>query len=182
MSLSVSRPNHVRDVLDSSLDDVIHISPRTLEESQAILQHRVPGLSVPFIALAHCLSGGITRDLIRYTRRIVMVPGVTGWRLRELARELLLQELQETLSGFRVRLSETRTDHRLEELRSAVSQLRERREGGQTPLLYETVQHLLDITTMPPGTPRSTCGKHPADVERAGRLHRLRPDSPCVLR
>jgi Cdc6-like AAA superfamily ATPase len=103
----VRRGLPVRDVVDSYLDDVVHVGPRTLEESRAVLHHRAPGLSMPFIALAHCLAGGITRDLIRYTRRIVMAPegpGATEWRLRGVAREVLLEELRETLAGFRVRL------------------------------------------------------------------------------
>ncbi|MEU0666727.1 P-loop NTPase fold protein [Streptomyces lavendulocolor] len=166
----VRRGLPVRDVVDSYLDDVVHIGPRTLDESRAVLHHRAPGLALPFVALAHCLAGGITRDLIRYTRRIVMAPegpGVTEWRLRGVAREVLSEELRETLAGFRVRLGgAVDSDRRLEELRSAVTLLGERHERGRAGLLPGAVERLLDVistASSPSGAPPLTGGADSSD-------------------
>ncbi|MFE7567886.1 P-loop NTPase fold protein [Streptomyces sp. NPDC057539] len=146
----------VRDVIDSSLDDVVHVEPRNLKESHDILQNRVPGLTVPFIALAHCLSGGITRDLIRYTRRMVTIPerlGLGGGRLPEVARELLLSEFQETLSGFRVLLA--RADNpadwapRLDEARLTILLLRERSLNDHVSLARDAIQRLINSAPTP---------------------------------
>ncbi|MFG2771222.1 P-loop NTPase fold protein [Streptomyces sp. NPDC048350] len=129
----VRRGIPVRDVIDSSLDDVVHIEPRTLDESNEIIQNRVPGLTLPFVALAHCLSGGITRDLIRCTRRMVMIPEQLGpgeGRLRRIAGMLLIEELRETLAGFRVLMGSAESSPdwaaRLDEIRSTILRLRPR--------------------------------------------------------
>ncbi|MCX4671250.1 P-loop NTPase fold protein [Streptomyces sp. NBC_01381] len=149
----VRRGLPVRDIIDSSLDDVVHIEPRTLEESHAILQNRVPGLTTPFIALAHCLSGGITRDLIRYTRRMVTIPSSGRNQLPQVAHALLWDELRETLSGFRVLLA--RADHppdwaqRMDDTRLAVLLLQERPGDEQTALARDAVRRLIDASAPP---------------------------------
>ncbi|MFJ9419347.1 P-loop NTPase fold protein [Streptomyces sp. NPDC101227] len=148
-----------RDILDSSLDDIVHVEPRTLEESRGILENRVPGLTAPFIALAHCLSGGITRDLIRYTRRMVQIPDqpdARGSQLPEVAGKLLEEELRETLMGFRVRLArngveggwEARFDH----IRRTVLRLQEQSVHGQASRTYDAVERLMTASATPPGT------------------------------
>ncbi|MEV3957436.1 MULTISPECIES: P-loop NTPase fold protein [Streptomyces] len=94
-----------RDATDSSLDDVVHVQPGTLEQSTRVLQKRAPGISDPYIMLVHALSGGITRDLIRYGRRVIESEekARTG-ELAMVSRQLIAEELVETLSGFRVLL------------------------------------------------------------------------------
>ncbi|WP_225827846.1 hypothetical protein [Streptomyces naphthomycinicus] len=95
-----------RDATDSSLDDVVHVQPGTLEQSERILQKRAPGISPPYMTLVHALSGGIPRDLIRYGRRVMETENKTGAvELSDISRKLILEELYETLSGFRVLLS-----------------------------------------------------------------------------
>ncbi|MFG2874452.1 hypothetical protein ACGFYU_05465 [Streptomyces sp. NPDC048337] len=94
-----------RDVTDSSLDDVVHVQPGTLAESKAILEKRAPGMSGPYVLLAHALSGGLPRDLIRYGRRIIEAEEATRYpELRDISRAMILQELSETLAGFRTLL------------------------------------------------------------------------------
>ncbi|MFI7287484.1 P-loop NTPase fold protein [Streptomyces anulatus] len=144
----VRRGLPIRNVVDSSLDDVVHLAPKSLEESRAILQHRAPGLTLPFVTLAHCMAGGITRDLIRNTRRIVLAPesSGSGWRAPDIARELLLEELQETLTSFRIRLSATdHLDPRLEKIRSTVARVKERHSGEPAADLHEAVERLLHM-------------------------------------
>ncbi|HWU10542.1 MAG TPA: hypothetical protein VN520_29970 [Streptomyces sp.] len=95
-----------RDVTDSSLDDVVYVQPTVLFESRAMLARRAPGLSDPYVMLAHVLSGGIPRDLLRYGRHIMETRERTqSDELTDIARGLVLQELAETLAGFRTLLS-----------------------------------------------------------------------------
>ncbi|WP_052745201.1 hypothetical protein [Streptomyces sp. WM6386] len=95
-----------RDVTDSSLDDVLHVEPCTLHESARILRRRATGIGDAYIALAHALSGGIPRDLIRYGRRLLEIRTSTEQvELRDVAQVLITEELSETLAGFRTLLA-----------------------------------------------------------------------------
>ncbi|WP_159056184.1 P-loop NTPase fold protein [Streptomyces scabiei] len=119
----------VRDVTDSSLEDILHIEPRTLEEARELLQTRVPGFTDPFVALVYALSGGIPRDLIRFTRKVVEIRHRTETTdLRSIAGCLLLEEVAETLSSFRVVLGSQPHDAAwgvlLHDLHGAVDRLR----------------------------------------------------------
>jgi hypothetical protein len=62
-----------RDVFDSSLDEVVTVSSLTLLESRELLIRRVDGLELPFIALLHCVAGGVARDVIRHARGLVLL-------------------------------------------------------------------------------------------------------------
>ncbi|MFE2267144.1 hypothetical protein [Streptomyces griseosporeus] len=95
-----------RDVTDSSLDDIIHIQPSTITESRTILAKRSQSLKDPYVMLAHALSGGILRDLLRYGLQIREIQDKTqSHELTELSRHLVLEELAETFAGFRTLLS-----------------------------------------------------------------------------
>ncbi len=95
-----------RDVTDSSLEDVLVIEARTLEESRQLLQNRVPGFTDPFVALVHALAGGLPRDVIRYTRKVTETHRRTEQPgLAALARDILWEEVAQTLSGFRTLLA-----------------------------------------------------------------------------
>ncbi|RMI39534.1 P-loop NTPase fold protein [Streptomyces triticirhizae] len=90
-----------RDVTDSSLDDIVHVGPATLAESTALLTKRAPGISDPYVLLAHALSGGLPRDLIRYARRLLEIQDATEQlELPDIARAMILEEVHETLDGF----------------------------------------------------------------------------------
>ncbi|GAA1283822.1 hypothetical protein Psi02_29700 [Planotetraspora silvatica] len=60
-----------RDAFDSSFDEIIQVGPLAYEESLRLLYRRVVGLTEPYVAFCHCLSGGLPRDLIRAARRVV---------------------------------------------------------------------------------------------------------------
>jgi hypothetical protein len=64
----------VRDVFDSSFDEVQSVGYLSLDESRELLRGRVIGLPVPYQCLCHCISGGLPRDLIRVTRELVNHP------------------------------------------------------------------------------------------------------------
>ncbi|WNO70149.1 hypothetical protein [Streptomyces sp. AM8-1-1] len=101
-----------RDVTDSSLDDIIHVQPSTLEESRAILAKRSQSLKIPYVMLAHALSGGITRDLLRYGLQIREIQDKTqSHELTKLSRHLVLEEVAETFGGFRTLLSKQQWTH-----------------------------------------------------------------------
>lgn len=101
-----------RDVTDSSLDDIIHVQPSTLAESRAILAERSQTLKDPYVILAHALSGGILRDLLRYGLQIREIQDKTKFHeLTDLARHLILEELAETFAGFRTLLSKQQWTH-----------------------------------------------------------------------
>ncbi|MFE6194828.1 hypothetical protein [Streptomyces sp. NPDC057838] len=94
-----------RGVTDSSLDDIVHVQPCTLAESKNMLERRAPELSEPYRLLAHALSGGLPRDLIRYGLRIMEIEDKTRFfELTDLSRQMILEELAETLAGFRTLL------------------------------------------------------------------------------
>ncbi|MFG2284502.1 P-loop NTPase fold protein [Streptomyces sp. NPDC048595] len=95
-----------RDVTDSSLDDIIHVQPSTLVESRTILVKRSETLTAPYAMLAHALSGGILRDLLRYGLQIKeMQDKARSFELTDISRHLILEELSETFAGFRTLLS-----------------------------------------------------------------------------
>jgi hypothetical protein len=95
-----------RDATDSSLDDVVHVRPGDLEESTAIMDRRAPGLTRPYVLLAHALSGGVPRDLIRYGRRIMELHESTrAVELADISCLIVVEELSDTLAGFRALLA-----------------------------------------------------------------------------
>ncbi|MFI0542255.1 hypothetical protein ACH3VS_25605 [Streptomyces sp. WSLK1-3] len=95
-----------RDVTDSSLDDVLHVRPCGAAEAGRILARRAPGIGEPYVLLAHALSGGLPRDLIRYARRLHEIKSATRQaELPDVAALLIVEELSETLAGFRTLLA-----------------------------------------------------------------------------
>ncbi|MFJ3495460.1 P-loop NTPase fold protein [Streptomyces sp. NPDC086091] len=95
-----------RDVTDSSLDDVLHVRPGTAADAVRILGVRAPGIGEPYVLLAHALSGGLPRDLVRYARRLLEIKAATEQvELPDVAGLLILEELAETLAGFRTLLA-----------------------------------------------------------------------------
>lgn len=94
-----------RDVTDSSLDDIIHVETCALTEAKAILDERSDGHTPHTALLAHSLSGGLLRDLLRYGLQIEEIQAKTRTHeLAHIARELIFEELSETLAGFRTLL------------------------------------------------------------------------------
>jgi hypothetical protein len=63
----------LRNAFDSSFDEIMYVGPLSYDESRRLLYRRVIGLSEPFVALCHCLAGGLARDLIRAARQVLRV-------------------------------------------------------------------------------------------------------------
>ncbi|MFE5091249.1 hypothetical protein ACFRCI_12765 [Streptomyces sp. NPDC056638] len=155
-SAFIRRGLPTRDVTDSSLEDVLVIEARTLEESRALLQIRVPGFTDPFVALVHALSGGLPRDLIRYTRKVTE----THWRTRRpglsaLAREVLWEEAAQALAGFRALLARhddsAATAQTVHDLHTLITLIREADSSRANPELEQRVLHLAHAVR-PPNT------------------------------
>jgi hypothetical protein len=70
MSAFERRGLPMRDVFDSSFDEIQRIGYLDLPESREVLESRVTGVPVPFQCLCHCMAGGLPRDLIRTIREV----------------------------------------------------------------------------------------------------------------
>ncbi|WP_433727465.1 hypothetical protein ACQP2Y_12470 [Actinoplanes sp. CA-051413] len=71
MSAFERRGLPLRDAFDSAFDAVIDVPCLDFPQSRRLLRRRVIGLPEQFVALAHAMSGGLPRDLIRVTRDLV---------------------------------------------------------------------------------------------------------------
>jgi hypothetical protein len=56
-------------------DDMVWLKPLGLNEAGELLDRRVTGLPVSFVALCYVLSGGLPRELLRVARAIFTTPG-----------------------------------------------------------------------------------------------------------
>lgn len=55
-----------RDAFDSAFDEVVHLPQMSFRETRDVLQAKVtPEMPLPFVALGHCLAGGLARDVNR---------------------------------------------------------------------------------------------------------------------
>ncbi|WP_327417777.1 P-loop NTPase fold protein [Streptomyces sp. NBC_01233] len=135
-----------RGVTDSSLDDIVHVLPCTLEESKKILGRRASGLSEPYKVLTHALSGGIPRDLIRYGLRLDEITSKTQLiELTDISSQLILEELADTLAGFRTLLSKQQWTSRTSALLIAFRNLTGHLRAGcpcVSPELRRALEHV----------------------------------------
>lgn len=95
MSNFARRDARLRDVFDSSFDDIVNMRLLSLADSRRIMVDRVARLPRPFLALCHALSGGLARDLIREARAIFSLKqqGVDA-ELSNVTRAVLARELE----------------------------------------------------------------------------------------
>jgi hypothetical protein len=93
-----------RDVFDSAFDEVLRIDPLPFAQSKRLLHRRVVGLAPPYLALCHCLSGGLARDLLRVVRQLSLYNGVEGedGRLAHVCSQLVRSELDRKVAAAAV--------------------------------------------------------------------------------
>jgi hypothetical protein len=93
-----------RDVFDSSFDEVVDIGYLDLDATRRLLNRRIIGLSEPFICLAHCMSGGLPRDLIRVARAMVDVQSesIADSSITEISARLVERDLQAKLQAMAI--------------------------------------------------------------------------------
>jgi hypothetical protein len=87
----------IRDAFDSTFDTILRVDYLGLADATRIVRSRVVRLSAPFICLGYCLSGGLPRELIRYTREIVNGPERD---LAEVCARIIGQELRNKASAL----------------------------------------------------------------------------------
>ncbi|NRQ34298.1 hypothetical protein HII36_20935 [Nonomuraea sp. NN258] len=82
----------LRDVFDSAFDEIVRVAPLTYAESRRLLYERVIGLTEPYVALCHVLSGGLARDLIRMARQVIRI-GSERSSLAEISERIARDEI-----------------------------------------------------------------------------------------
>jgi hypothetical protein len=95
----------IRDAFDSAFDRIIQISQIDYADTCLLLERRIPGLPRPFIALCHCMAGGLPRDLIRVARAMVDLTVDLGDKeltLGDMCGTLVADELTAKGHAFRV--------------------------------------------------------------------------------
>jgi len=100
MSYFERRGLPLRDVFDSSFDDVLQVGYLPYKDSHRILRRRMVGIPIQFVSLCHMLGGGLARDVIRLARDICHHPQDT--RVTDLAALLCAQQIRSKCLAARV--------------------------------------------------------------------------------
>jgi Cdc6-like AAA superfamily ATPase len=92
-----------RDAFDSTFDEVIQVKYLSLQQARDILMRRLIEYPEPFLQLVFSLSGGLPRDLIRFTRKTLMQKDTEdgGTDLKQIASNLLNRDLTQKLNAVR---------------------------------------------------------------------------------
>jgi hypothetical protein len=109
-SLFAQRATAGRSILENAFDEVVTVGPLEFQEARDLLSKRVPGFIDAFVYLVYALSGGLPRELIRVTRRLVEINLARASaeyypRLPDLALDLVREEVIEALDAARNQLS-----------------------------------------------------------------------------
>jgi hypothetical protein len=93
-----------RDVFDSSFDVIVGVDYLDLAASKRLLQRRAIGMTVPFLCLCHCLSGGLPRDLIRIARELLELSRASqaGQKLTDLTSALIASDIDRKLRAMAI--------------------------------------------------------------------------------
>lgn len=73
MAIFASQTPAIKTAFDSAFDEIIRVEPMTFTEARDLLDLRVTGVPLPFLALCHILAGGVPRELIRASRSLYQV-------------------------------------------------------------------------------------------------------------
>ena len=97
----------VRDSFDTAFDEIIDVSALAYRESKKLLAKRVVAMPEAYVALTHCLSGGLPRDLIRTAREIVYrgQQGEVQRDLRSICHTVLSRSLRARLNAVGSRVA-----------------------------------------------------------------------------
>lgn len=92
LTVFASQTPAIRTAFDSAFDEIISVVPMTFTESRTLLDRRITGVQLPFIALCHVLAGGVPREFIRAIRALIHEAGAREpdvWALSRVARVLV---------------------------------------------------------------------------------------------
>jgi hypothetical protein len=98
------RVARARTVFDSAFDQHVRLEPLSLIESVELLRLRLPGVPDRFLALCHCLSGGMPRDVLRVARTMFDLHRETAAAksLPTVAQDLVAAEIRAIKRGFQI--------------------------------------------------------------------------------
>ncbi len=113
-----------RDVFDSSFHEVFQLKYLDTEESIKVLNGRVIGLPIPFHGLCHCLSGGLARDLIRCSRKLVLVAAsAPSTDLPTLTHEMIRDEITSKVDALQIAVKNLNIEPELSRFLSSLRDL-----------------------------------------------------------
>lgn len=107
-SVFAQRATAGRSVAENAFDEIVTVRPLDLAGARNLLLRRVPGFTDAFVCLVHALSGGLPRELIRVSRRLVEIHlerFARASRLDELALALVREAVIEALDAARNEMS-----------------------------------------------------------------------------
>jgi hypothetical protein len=109
-SIFAQRATAGRSILENAFDDIVLVESLDFQETRDLLLKRVPGFTDAFVYLVHALSGGLPRELMRITRRLVDVNQEARTanrhpRLQDLTFCLVKEELIEAIRATRNQLA-----------------------------------------------------------------------------
>jgi hypothetical protein len=95
-----------RDVFDSTFDEIVRIERFSYAQSRMLIKRRTI-MPDPFIALCHCISGGLPRDLIRTARTLYRLNARRnlGGSLENITRALITEDLHAKTAASWVELA-----------------------------------------------------------------------------
>jgi hypothetical protein len=127
--------------LDNSFDDVISVEAMKWESAKDLLARRIIGLPVAFGALCFVLSGGLPRELLRVTRRMIEVSAADGsLTLDSLGRQLMNAEYLDKATSTATALASCDPSPDVEEMSAYVSDLCARLDEGENVRADKSVE------------------------------------------
>lgn len=175
-SIFAQRATAGRSILENAFDDIIMVEPLSFKETRDLLLKRVPGFTDSFVYLVHAFSGGLPRELIRITRRVVEINQESRRadhhpRLEDVAISLVKEELAEAIRASRSQLSRLtlRADWvgTFEKLRSASVSLR-RKSFLEAEGLHDVITELSELS--PPDEEHGDQAAFTSDEHSARRI------------
>jgi DNA polymerase III delta prime subunit len=156
----------VRDAFDSSFHEILNVRQLSLDESSRLLERRIIGLPVPFLALCYCISGGLARDLVRACRKIIHASGAllgdgppNGADIVKVTSAVLQGEINGHATGVLALLDRLEVEPALSNFTSLLNQLRE--VDWRSPNLLVSASKFWKI-----GTPSTTAATEDDDVKQ----------------
>jgi hypothetical protein len=156
-SLFAQRATAGRSILENAFDEIVSVGHLTLQEARSLLLKRVPGFTDAFVYLVYAMSGGLPRELIRVTRRLIEMNLEQRSeeyypRLEDLALSLVTESMIDALEASRNQMSRLILGPEWAEfftgMRSAATTLRSVRPEPGRSLAERRYQVFKDISTV----------------------------------
>jgi Cdc6-like AAA superfamily ATPase len=157
MSAFERRGLPIRDAFDSAFDDIIAVEYLDFAASSEMLRRRVLGLPVPFLALSHCLSGGLPRELLRFARVMAEIHEVSGERpLREVSKSLVSADLAKKTTATEIAARTLLEPHGANEVLEVTRELRPTPGSGDFDISLQRVRKIAAALVVAGDDPRAT--------------------------